>query len=46
MTAIAAIQPDQKEFRFTLKEFRYLSAIVYDQTGIVLKDHKKNMVLL
>ncbi|CTQ52055.1 Chemotaxis protein methyltransferase [Roseibium album] len=44
MTAIAALQTDQKEFHFTMKEFRYLSAIVYDQTGIVLKDQKKNMV--
>jgi chemotaxis protein methyltransferase CheR len=44
MTAIAAKQIDQKEFRFTMKEFRYLSAIVFDQTGIVLKDQKRNMV--
>ncbi|MBO6508959.1 MAG: protein-glutamate O-methyltransferase [Roseibium sp.] len=44
MQAIAAQPTDQKEFRFTMKEFRYLSAIVYDQAGIVLKDQKKNMV--
>jgi chemotaxis protein methyltransferase CheR len=44
MPAQAAQDTAQKEFPFTMKEFRYLSSIVYDQTGIVLKDHKINMV--
>jgi len=35
---------EEKEFPFTLNEFRFLSALVYDRAGIVLKDHKMNMV--
>lgn len=33
-----------KEFAFTDKDFRFLSELVYDKTGIVLAEHKRNMV--
>lgn len=43
-TSSVVRQADEKEFPFTLKEFRFLSALVYERAGIVLKDHKMNMV--
>ena len=33
-----------REFHFTDADFNKLSQMVYERTGIVLKDHKKNMV--
>ncbi len=44
MKAIATRSTEEKEFPLSLADFRYLSAVVYDLTGIVLKDHKINMV--
>lgn len=35
---------EQREFPFQLKDFRFLAKLVHEQTGIVLKDHKMNMV--
>lgn len=35
---------EEREFPFSAEEFQYLASIVYDLSGIVLKDHKKNMV--
>ena len=32
------------EFAFTDKDFRFLSELVYNKTGIVLAEHKRNMV--
>ena len=34
----------EREFPFTDKEFKTLTSMVYERTGIVLKDNKKNMV--
>jgi chemotaxis protein methyltransferase CheR len=34
----------EREFPFSDEEFRYLAAIVYERSGIVLGAHKKNMV--
>ncbi len=50
MTALARIQKrapesqQEREFPFSDKEFKTLTKLVYDRTGIVLKDSKKNMV--
>ncbi|WP_428645129.1 CheR family methyltransferase [Roseibium sp.] len=44
MKALATRSTEDKEFPLSLADFRYLSSVVYDQTGIVLKDHKINMV--
>ncbi|RED54073.1 CheR family methyltransferase [Aestuariispira insulae] len=38
-----ALETD-REFHFTDADFHKLSKMVYERTGIVLKDHKKNMV--
>ena len=35
---------EQREFPFSVKDFKYLAKLVHEQTGIVLKDHKMNMV--
>lgn len=35
---------EHREFPFSNKDFKYLASLVYEQTGIVLKDHKMNMV--
>jgi chemotaxis protein methyltransferase CheR len=45
MSAVTARDEQSgQEFAFGDKDFRFLSATVYEKTGIVLKDHKKNMV--
>lgn len=33
-----------REFTFTESDFRFLSALVHEQTGIVLAEHKRDMV--
>jgi chemotaxis protein methyltransferase CheR len=40
----AIIQSDDREFQFTDQEFRFLVELVSERTGIVLADHKKDMV--
>ncbi len=35
---------EDREFEFTDKDFKFLVKLVTDNTGIVLADHKKNMV--
>ncbi|WP_153770466.1 protein-glutamate O-methyltransferase CheR [Labrenzia sp. CE80] len=40
----AAAQEADREFSFNEQEFRYLADLVKTKTGIVLADHKKNMV--
>ncbi|WP_417688312.1 CheR family methyltransferase [Roseibium sp.] len=40
----AAVAEKEREFRFNDKEFRYLAGVVKDHAGIVLADHKKDMV--
>lgn len=35
---------DKREFVFHRRDFRYLSELIYDQTGIVLADHKFDMM--
>ena len=35
---------EDREFPFEDKDFRFLSSLVLERTGIVLKDHKKNMM--
>ena len=45
--ASATEAPDdnhEREFPFSDKEFNTLTKMVYERTGIVLKDNKKNMV--
>ncbi len=45
MSAVTARdEPSGQEFAFGDKDFRFLSSTIYEKTGIVLKDHKKNMV--
>ncbi|WP_417671633.1 CheR family methyltransferase [Roseibium sp.] len=39
-----AVAQEEREFHLDDKEFRYLADLVKKQTGIVLADHKKNMV--
>lgn len=39
-----SVAEEEDEFRFEQKEFRYIADLVKNQTGIVLADHKKNMV--
>lgn len=34
----------EKEFAFREEDFGFISKTIYDRTGIVLKDHKKDMV--
>lgn len=36
--------PMQREFEFRDKDFRFISELVHEKTGIVLADHKKDMV--
>lgn len=42
--ATATVRAERQEFRLTDDDFRTIASIVYDESGIVLKDHKKNMV--
>ena len=42
--AALSTAPEHREFPFTLKEYRRLSAFVHGRTGITLPDHKINMV--
>jgi chemotaxis protein methyltransferase CheR len=42
--SVVAEKEQVREFRFRKQEFRYLADLVKDQTGIVLADHKMNMV--
>lgn len=42
--ATAAKQEDEREFSFSDKQFRFLADLANKQTGIVLGDHKKDMV--
>ena len=37
-------ESDKREFTFRRKDFQYLSGLIYDQTGIVLADHKFDMM--
>jgi chemotaxis protein methyltransferase CheR len=37
-------QNSEREFRFDDQDFRFLSQLAYEQTGIVLSDHKRDMV--
>ncbi|KLN60045.1 hypothetical protein WH96_14480 [Kiloniella spongiae] len=39
-----AADTNEREFPFSDQEFKTLTQMVYDRTGIVLKDNKKNMV--
>lgn len=34
----------EREFRFNRKDFKYISGLIYDQVGIVLADHKFDMM--
>ncbi len=45
MSAVVA-KNDSKNSEFSLgdEDFNYISSSIYEKTGIVLKDHKKNMV--
>ncbi len=43
MQALAQQEAD-REFAFSEQEFAYLARLVYEKSGIVLGDHKKNMV--
>lgn len=40
----AMTQADSREFSFSEKDFRFLSQFVTQRTGIVLADHKRDMV--
>ncbi|MCM5557966.1 protein-glutamate O-methyltransferase CheR [Pleomorphomonas sp. JP5] len=42
--AALSTSPEHREFPFTLKEYRRLSAFIHGRTGITLPDHKINMV--
>ncbi len=44
MAAAAAETHQNREFPFNLKDFRKLAAFMHARTGIVLGDHKMNMV--
>ncbi len=35
---------EEREFPFSYDDFKTLSSLVYQRSGIILKDHKKNMV--
>ncbi len=43
MTALAFVE-DRREFAFTTEDFNFLAGLVRASTGIVLADHKANMV--
>jgi len=43
-TAASHQWSDQPEIKLGAKEFAYISALVYDRCGIVLGDHKRDMV--
>ncbi|MFW0777077.1 MAG: CheR family methyltransferase [Rickettsiales bacterium] len=34
----------QREFEFKTQDFKFIASLVYDKTGIVLADHKQDMV--
>ncbi|MDR3423588.1 MAG: protein-glutamate O-methyltransferase [Alphaproteobacteria bacterium] len=40
----ALLQPNDREFDFSDREFRFLVDLVNERTGIVLAEHKKDMV--
>ncbi|OYW17955.1 MAG: chemotaxis protein CheR, partial [Burkholderiales bacterium 12-64-5] len=42
--ATAADMPIDREFEFTQKDFEFLAALAYRSTGIVLQQHKSDMV--
>ena len=42
--AKAAQEPQEREFSFTDEQFRFLAALANKRTGIVLAEHKKDMV--
>ena len=42
--SLAIADQQDREFRFRKEDFRYLSSLVKSQAGIVLADHKMNMV--
>ena len=42
--AAAAEATKEREFHFTAKEFEFIVNIVYERAGIVLGDHKRDMV--
>jgi chemotaxis protein methyltransferase CheR len=41
---VAAASRSQREFTFRRKDFTYIAGLIYDQTGIVLADHKFDMM--
>ena len=41
---INAIQNNQREFSFSPENFRFLASLAQSRTGIVLADHKKDMI--
>ena len=43
MTAVAPVQ-DQREFELSDRDYAYISKFVYERAGIVLSDHKRDMV--
>lgn len=43
MSAVTAA-PAEREFAFSQSEFSFISKLVYNKTGIVLADHKRDMV--
>jgi chemotaxis protein methyltransferase CheR len=42
--SVAKPQAPDREFAFSKEDFEFLSAVAYEKTGIVLKDHKFDMV--
>jgi len=44
MTFAAASLEAQREFPFTVEDFGFLARLVYENSGIVLSEHKANMV--
>ena len=44
MTQQSTIAPSKREFALSNEEFKKLTSLVYSLTGIVLGDHKKDMV--
>lgn len=39
-----AVAKDAREFSFRREDFKYIAGLIYDQTGIVLADHKFDMM--
>ena len=42
----ASEEDHEREFPFSNKEFKTLTEMVYERTGIVLKDNKKNISIV